>query len=1633
MNKLPLHAGEWSVVGLLTFVWLAAVARADITVAPVDLAGADGVPDAVDAETRFYRFRFDLRETGSAVSMIYKPLAHELRAEDYYATRTNMFRSWFRLAEPDPVTGFTRDISTAEIRPRHLPRAEYRIIRHTPEELILEFNQRGPSGSPLPWADKIFHRRRLYIRDDSPAVHVEEELTNTDAEEHSLLFDVYNSFSLGRVQTAVYMPDVQGKAMAVDVAEERSSGALFVPQPAGAWLGGVNENGLGAAFSFDWPDVDAMHVDTWKTVGASYHVAMRRQTVPAGKSLTFRYTFMPFTGFGTLDGMVADLVGGVLVGEKANYLSDVSRAELKAGAQVPVRLFLASGTRRRVQVRWHCTRKEDEQVIVDHVQTLDLEVGTTATLVHHLMLPGDGLYVLTVVADDGADVVLKIEKALEVGKTRLVYTPTLPPGEKRGSADASETMGPRAIHPQLRTIDPTFVTPHLPLLKNHARGPVRAFFLTPADSTLGHVREIAQRADLDYEYATVTKIQHPDGELHPREVRDFHRRLRASHAQVIVTPAINWDLGLKREVIRDILARVEDGLGTVLPARTLEEQAELMHRLTAATEIRDEPLPICAVAVPEVRRYQLGKGRVVLVLCRWNSYRDGGEQMLGQWTVLRCGGQPKAVAEIRWRGFEYSYAFLAQLLRWAAGKSDEPIITSATLDGQTVNIGIRNPGQPATGRLSVAARNRRWEVCARGEKAAQIATGPSEHQVALDTFPEGGPLALEIHLLDDAGRVLAFGSAGVTVASPATISFDPPGPLYCRASQPGTLSVRAIGTLAETRVEVEVRDRFQRLLLRHEQNLQLNGQAQCEVALDSLRPLTTYHEVVARLHGQRMPGGARQLLAQATLDLFLLPEKPDYHDRFVLAVADGPERRALHLQGIIPTARAAGLTLHTHSHDDRVLYASGGSKAANVTLAPTKSGRYSVGSERQTLDGTNLVMNPPLLPSDEAERATQARWTQAAKRQFETGAFMLFLDDERRMSGDFDMHPQTLAGFRRWLQTRYADIAELNRTWGTDFADFSQVLPRKRQEVAGAANLAPWLEFRMYIGEVLGKYYMQRPGEWAAAIDPRLSAAEYGIYEPSADWPVDWSRYASAYKDTSRYGDAQGVLEELFRCFAPGTNHGPWRGYGMLHLSPGRRVEPWQALFHGGHFIWYWAMVDNGYWNYGVCTSDQRLTEGYASLAREEFPDITGGIDRLIIASRFADDGIAIAYSYPSWLADRRALGGTSKLIVEELGFQHHFINLADLAATGQAGTTVLDPSRFRLLVIQHASCLSVEQMEAVRRFAEAGGTVFCIGRIGWRNLHGAPHAQGALADSLTGVDTSAAAPLELPLTTNDPARPLRLVVEYKGVDVRQAQILASAEVDGATVPVWTVREVGRGKVYWLNSTLGEHQTIAHGGAAGEISVSRAGPQGIRLSHWDIFDNVIASAGIRPRCRAYVNGQPLFGAETWYYESPSRRSLFVARYILQEAGEPLTLRLTRRAHVYEARAGRYMGLVDSIQDTFPPGHVHIYALLDYRVAGLAVKPAAQRVRRGGTATFSCEVLAGDAPEGRGADLHALRVRVSDPQGRELPAYWTTVLAPEGRAEIRLPLALDEAIGPHQVMVTDVISGEKATAQFHVEE
>ena len=164
----------------------------------------------------------------------------------------------------------------------------------------------------------------------------------------------------------------------------------------------------------------------------------------------------------------------------------------------------------------------------------------------------------------------------------------------------------------------------------------------------------------------------------------------------------------------------------------------------------------------------------------------------------------------------------------------------------------------------------------------------------------------------------------------------------------------------------------------------------------------------------------------------------------------------------------------------------------------------------------------------------------------------------------------------------------------------------------------------------------------------------------------------------------------------------------------------------------------------------------------------------------------------------------------------------------------------------------------------------------------------------------------------------------------------------------------------------------------------------------------------------------------WYYQSPSGRSWYVGRYVFTNV--TLDVRFQKPAHLYDLRAHKYLGQTDAVTQDFKPGEMHVYALLDYQVTGLQTTLSTPVTKPGATLRLTCQITTAN---GQLPDLHALRVSRTGPDGQLFPGSKKVILAPDGRSELEIPLALNEPLGTQIVTVLDVISGFQSTTTFSV--
>ena len=373
----------------------------------------------------------------------------------------------------------------------------------------------------------------------------------------------------------------------------------------------------------------------------------------------------------------------------------------------------------------------------------------------------------------------------------------------------------------------------------------------------------------------------------------------------------------------------------------------------------------------------------------------------------------------------------------------------------------------------------------------------------------------------------------------------------------------------------------------------------------------------------------------------------------------------------------------------------------------------------------------------------------------EPGALFYNLGDETGIADlaaawDFDRGPMALAAFRGWLRGQYADLAALNREWGTGFAGWDDVVPEGTDQAVAKVgdNFAAWCDFKGWMDEAFagairaGAAGVRRGGAGAlAGLEggqvPGWGGYDYALLAPAVD-----------VMEIYDFGEAL----DLATAFNPNliplrTSFG--RGAAEAHAA-------WRHLLHGGRGMVVWDEADDVVGADGLPLPRGReigaLVQALAAVA-----------PRLGAAS---PDAVAVLSSQASfrvqWLLDRRAgdhdwaardaereyddsaWRASRRVMVRHLaalGVQPRFVSSAMLEQGVLGGA--------KLLLLPHAIALSDQEVAGIEAFRAGGGTVLADTEPGLFDGHGrrraaaplpgVPHPQGIRPQGQEDVGQAAA------------------------------------------------------------------------------------------------------------------------------------------------------------------------------------------------------------------------------------------------------------------------------------------------------
>ncbi|MHB8994871.1 MAG: DUF7408 domain-containing protein [Armatimonadota bacterium] len=1419
-----------------------------------------------------------------------------------------------------------------------------------------------------------------------------------------------------------------------------AKGQYWWYKPVRGWLAARGESGSGLAIVIDYKRLMSFYQWLYDAM-PGLEFAYRSFEIENGKSLDTTLWLVPFRGLPNVTGAAAEVVAALEV--PAQSAAGVAEVPYKVTLSVPQAL---EGTLK-------LSLKQPDGT-VQPLQEKALTFKGETSVAGALKPAGPGLYVVQGVVLVGGKPVLDFEKPAQVGEGGAAYA--LAPVETRLGREGEKFEDKLATAgnapPDLKMTD-EIVTPHVPWGRPYYRGKTKALVLTSFQCGRETV-ELAQRLDLDYVAPTVGsayELGYTTGlfgkEINLEQSRGYVREALKQPYDVILIGGYSGEF-FTPDLLAAILEKVRGGTGLVwvqpnkLPAETsallpladwkatgMPQQSYSQtgeHYLTVGVPLGVLPQSGCSLYKangevlakagdrPLLAVREEGKGRIVCLGYN-TSWQGAGSYANGMTPWVRSAPQ-------KFDYWEYQLSLLAKSVLWASRR--EPEIALAGVDGGAGKADIRliNPGPARPVEAWVRVCDEYGHVEQEQTQKAQLASGAANIEVKLPRLPGG------LHLVDvivkSDGKVLTWGSAAIKEAPTAAVETAAPDKEAYAAGEALATKISVSGLAGEGKpgtLVVSLTDDLGREIARQSQAVAVGDKLAVDCRLVLPEPLTTRGMLRAELRD------AQGVVAAQERDVMLLPKRVADRDWGTMTWTmwgspAGAYSNDWLQRGASDRCRAMGMDtvqvsarwLQPGENESNYLagfrlmpYGIGGGPLRLPERAGKdgKPGFHDL-QEQYVKTGDKKFLERPVSLEDPAARQAQAEEIASVLKtvaKFKPVGYCL--GDELGTTYyttpfDFDFSPVSLQGFRKWLQGQYASLEALNAEWETSFRTWDEVMPMTALEIRERKNYAPWADHRTYMEYVFADY-MKFVRDTVRHNDPDGKIGISGTQAAEAYGGFDWWRLSKTLDFIQSY-DHQNT-GDMHRSFGMVTL--PWWGYAQT--APAVTRTMWNRFLNrarGGSFFVYNYMLNPD------LTFPQATADGVAAIRDQQ-----NGLGLLLQNCPERPADVLLHYSQPSIHAAYATNGdalmrndrdGWLKAI-DDLGMQADFVAYAQI----EEGALNAKP---RALVLPYSQALSAKEVEAIKAYVRGGGFLIADGRPALMDEHCKPLLASAL-DEVFGV-TGQADPLakmppgELEFTSDLGACKVSgLIIDGAPAQTNLKPAGGTALGKAGETPLLVINSYGKGKAALLNMFVDQYPRRRELGAQADML--------------ELVQQALAAGGVTPKVAMEVSkGQ---GAVLRRFTCGEAQYLGVLRD-LKPGGATIKLTLPQKRHVYDCRAGKYLGETDQIACTPTAGDAAIYALLPAAVTAVKVQPQSATCKAGATVSFNVSATAG-AP----AVMRVFRVQVMGPDGKERSHYGSQLAAKAGTAQGSLALALTDAPGKWEIVATDVATGVSGRATVQV--
>lgn len=721
-------------------------------------------------------------------------------------------------------------------------------------------------------------------------------------------------------------------------------------------------------------------------------------------------------------------------------------------------------------------------------------------------------------------------------------------------------------------------------------------------------------------------------------------------------------------------------------------------------------------------------------------------------------------------------------------------------------------------------------------------------------------------------------------------------------------------------------------------------------------------------------------------------------------------------------------------------------------------------------EGGGHIRKPCLTDPDYLKKLSELyRGVAATSRMYST-AHYTFGSESEFTDGELEIcfSETCIARFREYLRDQYKTLDQLNEEYGSDYTDWFQITPIEYHTAIETNRIPLWFDFRRSMDSVWADYI----GAVHDAITEVIPQAKVG-FDASTDaghspklGGIGGDDYWKISQGITLYGPYFWPLQlDCARDFArPGTMiGGGWHGGYPGVFRAGRKALwhrwfTWYTFLRGANSFWIFQGSGGPEGSPDGVTLAQDLTwydfmhESHATVNR-----IQEGIGKLVMAMDRPDDGVAVLYSPSSMLManltpefpQRWDSLSALSVILPESNFQYRMVS------SSQLEQGILKQGNIKLLYLPNAQGLSPTEVREIRDFTATGGAVVADLRPAVADDHGKTYAQGAL-DELFGIsqNTLNALPIKDTIRLDDTLDGLRGVLPEASADgsLRLAGGEALTAVGGA--PALIVNDFGKGRTTLLNFAVSDY--VVDKLMLNSRSSIRFSDAETAASTAALFRAVFARSELRPAvrispqtpgCHLYRfemgNAQllgllqeippylPGIGAgaekdlDKFVRRSYQERELDnVDEGAMKELDKfarhsnAVTLHLDRDKHLYDVLDGTYLGLTREISRAVQPGEPHLLAALEYKVDSIFLVPTSKSFKQGEKLEFSVTINTDGPP----ADLHVVRIELTDPDGQLAEMYTQKQLVKAGEHADSIQLSLDEKPGKWKMSARDIATG-----------